>query len=125
MNEAETRMILSQVTAVDNRRLTDSTVIMWHAIFAGYSYEEVKWAMIQHFRSSTDYLTPAHLTCIIDIKRAEYRMMNPSARIDRDDWLTFESQQESVAAVARSLRASGATYAVEVMDGYTPKEITP
>ena len=48
-----------------------------------------------------------------------------AARIDRDDWLTFEQEQESLASVARSLRASGSTYAVEVIDGYTPKEIAP
>jgi len=123
MNEAETRMILSQVSAVDNRRLTDSTVIMWLAVFSGYSYAEVKWAMIQHFRTSTDYLMPGHLVEIINIKRTEYRMMNPSARVDRDDWLTFESEQESVASVSRSLRASGVRYAVDVMDDITPQEL--
>ena len=125
MNESETRMILSQIAAVDNRRLSDATTILWHSIFTGYTYAEVKWAMTQHFRASTDYLMPAHLTGIIDIKRHEYRMMNPSAHITGPDWLTFEDEQESLASVARSLRASGTTYAVEVMDGYTPKEIAP
>lgn len=113
MNEAETRMILSQVSAVDNRRLTDSVMLMWHAVFAGYSYDEVKWAMIQHFRTSTEYLMPAHLTEIVNLKRLEYRMMNPSARIDKDDWLTFEAEQESLASISRALRASGARYAVQ------------
>ncbi len=113
MTEAETRMILSQVSAVDNRRLTDAVVMMWFTIFAGYSYGEVKWAALQHFRTSTEYLMPAHLVEIINLKRSEYRMMNPSARIDKDDWLSFENEQEQVASYVRELRASGARYAVE------------
>jgi hypothetical protein len=113
MTEPETRMILSQVAAVDNRRLTDGVVLMWFSIFAGYSYGEVKWAMIQHLRTSTEYLMPAHLTEIIHIKRLEYRMMNPSARLDKDDWLSFENEQEQAAEYVRELRASGARSAIE------------
>lgn len=113
MTEPETRMILSQVSAVDNRRLTDAVVMMWYTIFAGYTYGEVKWAVLQHFRTSTDYLMPAHITEIIHLKRLEYRMMNPSARIDKDDWLSFENEQEQVASFVRELRASGARSAIE------------
>lgn len=123
MTESETRMILAQVAALDNRRITDAVVILWYTIFDGFEYEEVKWALMHHARSSTEYLTPAHLITIIREKRAEYRMMNPSARVDRGDWLTFEAAQVSAAVHSRALRESGARYAVDVMDGYTPKEL--
>lgn len=125
MNEPETRMILAHAAALDNRRVTDATVALWYELFGGYEYAEVKWALVHHARSSTDYLTPAHLIQIINHKREEYRWMNPSAPLHSASWLSFE---QDVMRVARDLSVEreknpGRRYAVEVMDGYTPKEI--
>lgn len=116
MNEPETRMILSQASGIDNRKITDAAIIMWHAAFTGFTYEEVKWALLEHVKTSTEYLAPAHLIEIIHTKRAEYRMMNPGISQHPDSWLEWERMQELAAVEARAVRATGKPYAVEVMD---------
>jgi hypothetical protein len=129
MTESETRMILGQVSALDNRKLTDAMVLMWFSLFGGYSYNEVKWALMYHARTSTEYITPAHLLQIVNEKRAEWRMMNPTKNLDRDSWLDFEHQQELAALEARRIRASGVRSAVEAMESgeydTTPEGDTP
>lgn len=116
MTEAEVRMILAQCAALDNRRITDSTVILWHGLFRDYEYGEVKWALYHHAATNTEYLMPAHLIRIIDQKRTEWRMVNPVDRIEKADWLEFERMQERAAAQCREIRSTGTRYAVEAMD---------
>lgn len=117
MTEDETRMILSQVSALDNRRLNDAVLVMWFQLFNGYSFAEVKWAVLEHARTSTDYLMPAHLTSLIHQKRAEYRMMNPAMEFaSRDAWLEFEHMQVLASREAAAIRATAIRSAVEAMD---------
>lgn len=125
MNEPETRMILAQATALDNRNVTDAMVALWYEIFRGYEYGEVKWALMQHARTSTEYLTPAHLAQIVNRKREEWQMMNPDGVKSNDEWLDFERQAELVAEQIRARRAANPNerYAVDVMDDYTLKEL--
>lgn len=123
MSESETRMILAQCSAMDNRKVTDAAVVMWFGLFRSYTYGEVKWAIAFHYSTETEYLMPAHLIGIIHQKRAEYRMMNPGLPLDMDSWLEFELLQEVAAQEARAIRATGARSAVDVMDSYDPKEL--
>lgn len=118
MNEPETRMVLAQASALDNRKVTDAMVAIWYEVFQGYAYDEVKWALMRHARTSTEYLTPAHLTTIIHEKRTEYRWMNPSAQIDASDWVHFEHQITEASRQIKQVRAAnpGARYAVEAME---------
>ena len=116
MNEQEVRMILAQVSAIDNRKVVDATIAMWYSLFGGFTYGEVKWALLYHARNSTEYITPAHLIAIIREKREEYRMMNPSAHLEKDSWLDLEMQAELAAHEVRAIRARGERSAVEAMD---------
>lgn len=116
MTESETRMILAQCAAVDNRKITDAAIIMWFGLFRDYSYGEVHWGMMHHYSTSTEYLMPAHLIAVMNEKRSEWRMMNPVTAVEKADWLEFEKMQELVAAECRDRRASGVTYAVDTMD---------
>ncbi len=109
-------MILAQAAGLDNRRVTDAMVVIWHAAFQGYTYDEVKWAFMEHVRTSTDYLVPALLIQIVNHKRAEYRMMNPSAPLTADAWMVAVREEEAAVANVRRLRAEGRRSAVEAMD---------
>ena len=123
MNEPETRNILAQATALDNRKISEAAVRLWYRAFKNYSHAEVSWAFSHHVETSTEYLMPAHLIRLVNEKRSEYRMMNPSGHHDSDAWLEFERMEELAAQHCRELRASGAVYAVDAMDATTPKEI--
>ena len=116
MNESEVRMILAQSAAVDTRKITDAAIVMWHGLFREYSYGEVKWALMHHFATSTEYLMPAHLIAIVNTKRAEYRQMNPGLSLASDAWLEFEQLQELAASLCRANREAGFRYAVDAME---------
>lgn len=116
MTEAEVRMILAQCAALDNRRITDATVILWYGLFRDYEYGEIKWALYHHASTSTEYLMPAHLISLVNEKRTEWRMMNPVDHVSKTDWLEFERMQEVAAEQCRAIRASGKPYAVDVMN---------
>lgn len=125
MNEPETRMILAQASALDNRNVTDAMIALWYEIFRDYEYGEVKWALMRHARTSTEYLTPAHLVRIVNQKREEWRMMNPDGVKNRDGWLDLERLADLVVGQARARRAKNPNerYAVDVMDDYDQKEL--
>lgn len=116
MDSGEMRMLLAQVAAYDNRRLGDGVLAVWMNVFDSYSYDEVRWALYHHMKTSTEYLMPAHLTSIIDWKRSEYRMMNPGRHLDNDAWLEFEGMLQLASQDARSVRATAARTAVEAME---------
>lgn len=113
MNEAETRMILSQVSALDNRKLNDAVLAIWYQVFRDYAYEEVKWALYEHARTSTEYLLPAHLTAIVNGKRVEWRMMNPEPNLAKDAWLEFEHMQVLASEENRRIKATTIRSAIE------------
>lgn len=110
------RMLLAQVAAYDNRKLGDGILAVWMSTFEGYAYEEVRWALYQHIRTSTEYLIPAHLIAIIAQKRDEYRMMNPGRAVTNTAWLEFEEMQKMAAREVAEIRSTGERYAVEAMD---------
>lgn len=125
MNERETREILAYASALDNRNVTDAMIALWYEIFRDYEYGEVKWALMRHARTSTEYLTPAHLVRIVNQKREEWRMMNPDGVKSRDGWLDLERLADLVVGQARTRRAKNPNerYAVDVMDDYDQKEL--
>lgn len=120
MNESETRMILAQASALDNRKVNDAMIIIWHTAFQGYAYDEVAWALRQHIQTSTEYLVPAHLIRSINEKRHEYRRSNPSGSLTGDAWLEQEREEIAAAEQCRRLRAEGHRYAVDAIDNDEP-----
>lgn len=114
MDFADAKVLLSRVALLDNRQVDAATITMWMEVFQPYTLSECLWALRQFARTNvSEYLRPAHLIAIINLKRVEYRMMNPSARFQPDAWLTFEDEQEMIAGQVRELRASGIRSAIE------------
>lgn len=123
MTESETRMILAQAAALDNRKVNNAMIILWYTAFQGYAYDEVAWALREHIRTSTEYLMPAHLITLVNGKRHEYRRSNPSGSLTGDAWLEQEREEIAAAEECRRLRAEGHRYAVEAIDNIDPKEL--
>jgi hypothetical protein len=72
MTPTETAKLLAIIQQLDNRELDKGRVAAWIPLMADVDFDEAQHAVIDHFRSSTDYLTPAHV--VAGAKRlADYR----------------------------------------------------
>jgi hypothetical protein len=61
MDLAETDRLLTVIANVDNRRVDDATVLVWHEILASLPFADCLVAATNHFGESTDYLMPVHI----------------------------------------------------------------
>lgn len=61
MNLAETHDLLTLAAAFDNRKFGDETVAAWREVLRRESFEDARDAVLHHFRTSTEYLMPAHI----------------------------------------------------------------
>ena len=61
MNLVETHDLLTLAAAFDNRKFGDETVAAWREVLRRESFEDARDAVIHHFKTSTEYLMPAHI----------------------------------------------------------------
>lgn len=62
MNLTETADLLVLVAMLDNRKIDEGTVEMWHAIVGGYEFEDCKTALINaRQRDDITWLEPKHI----------------------------------------------------------------
>lgn len=61
MDLAETDRLLTVVANVDNRRVDDATVLVWHEILGKLPFDDCLMAATSHFGNSEDYLMPVHI----------------------------------------------------------------
>lgn len=66
MDIDETADLLAEVQLIDNRRVEEATLVAWHRLVDDLDYSEAVEAVRLHFRTSTAYLTPAHLRVAVD-----------------------------------------------------------
>lgn len=81
MNSSEVRELLMGIKLVDNRRVNDGTVEMWRRILSDLELDECKLAVIEHFRTSTQYLEPQHIRHIVKKWRQERAAVNNKPEI--------------------------------------------
>lgn len=62
--------LLHFIESVDGRRLTKSTPDAWMAILGGLDYRDAMEVVKHHFRTSTEWLTPAHIAKGVKALRA-------------------------------------------------------
>lgn len=62
MNRRETAQLLNLAALVDNRIVTDEKCEMWHTILADVDYEDAVRVMREHYRVSSAWLMPSHIT---------------------------------------------------------------
>ncbi|QOP64803.1 helicase loader [Microbacterium phage DelaGarza] len=117
MTPPEVVRLLAIIATFDNRRVEESTIAAWSAVFDGtpWTFEECRQAVIRHARDSTDYLQPAHVIRGARIVRDEaerderrQRALNPPPREvgvpkpENFDALVKQAQEE-----ARAARSTG------------------
>jgi hypothetical protein len=67
MTPDETRTLLGQIAAIDNRKMTPDTVRTWHTALQRHTLTDCLNALAQFRRNRPDdWVTPGHLTQAID-----------------------------------------------------------
>ena len=61
MNIKETGMVLAFVSLIDNRAVSEESILAWHELLKEVEFEDAKDAVTDHFKTSTEYIRPAHI----------------------------------------------------------------
>jgi len=69
MDLRQTGQLLVRASVVDNRRVEEETIHAWHEVLADVDYTDAVDALLEHRRTSTEYLLPAHITRILATRR--------------------------------------------------------
>lgn len=117
MSPAEVTRLLAIIATFDNRRVEESTIAAWAAVFDGtpWTFAQAREAVIRHARTSTDYLQPAHVIAGARIVRDEeereerrQRALNPPERTYGDPKpADFDAIVERAREEARAARSTG------------------
>lgn len=68
MNRSETSHLLATISLIDNRGVTDETVLAWHAILGDLPYRDAADAAAEHLRTpGAPWLLPSHI--VAGVKR--------------------------------------------------------
>jgi hypothetical protein len=86
MNKAEVKLLLADVAAIDNRRVTEETVVAWHAVLGHLSLPVAQKALVMARQDEkVDYLEPRHIVARArDARMAIDR--GPEARAEEARW---------------------------------------
>jgi len=92
MSPAEAQMLLSMCSTVDNRKPDADAAKAWAAMLNDLRFEDCRHAVVEHYKTSTDWLMPAKVRA--DVKRirskriAEHPPLIPPPNIDDERaWL--------------------------------------
>ncbi len=98
MTPAEAQILLSMCATVDNRKPDADAAKAWAAMLGDLPIEDCRLAVIEHYRSSTDWLMPAQVRTIarrIRSKRiAEHPAVLPPADMADDPGREIEWRRE-------------------------------
>lgn len=111
MNIAQTAEVLAAVQLYDARKIDEATIKAWHRMLADYSLSDCLAAIEEHFKTSTDWMLPAHIIRRVKSVRARRLqlagspVLSPADELDADgrqlpDW---KQKQDAL----RSLIANG------------------
>jgi hypothetical protein len=62
MNIQELTTLLARIQVLDNRQVDELTIHAWAPLMADVPYANAVQAVNAHFRESTEYLKPGHIT---------------------------------------------------------------
>ena len=86
MNKAEVKLLLADVAAIDNRRVSEETIVAWHAVLGHLSLPVAQRALVMARQDEkVEYLEPKHI-----VSRARDARMaidrGPEARAEEAKW---------------------------------------
>lgn len=61
MNFDDTARLLAQIAVIDSRAANRDVVLYWAELFRDVDFRDASQAVIEHRRTSTEYLQPAHV----------------------------------------------------------------
>lgn len=62
MDKVEVAKLLARASAFDNRIVNDVNVAAWHEVLWQVDYDLAVAAVNEHFKTSTEYLMPVHVS---------------------------------------------------------------
>ena len=102
MNKVEVAKLLTLIAAIDNRKIDEVTVEMWHKIVGGYEYEEAASAVPQYFAETDTYLAPRGLLAKMKVIR-EAKAQEGAHKALEDETANYKSDPEPMCRIHRSL----------------------
>jgi len=86
MNKSEVKLLLADVAAIDNRRVTDETVDAWKAVLGHLPLKVAQQALVMARQDEKiDYLEPKHIVARArDARMAIER--SPNSRAEEAQW---------------------------------------
>jgi hypothetical protein len=102
MNKTEVAKLLTMASAIDNRTVGTETVEAWFMVLGDLDFEDSTAVMFQHFRNSTEYLTPRQI--IVGVEEVN-RKRNAEAR--RLEWEKFTAMRDRVLEIETERVFSG------------------
>lgn len=85
MNKAEVKLLLADVAAIDNRRVSDETVTAWFAVLGHLSLPVAQKALILARQDErVDYLEPRHI--IARARDARMALDSSKPSMDESNW---------------------------------------
>ncbi len=77
MTPQETSAVLAMIGTYDRREFTPTDVRAWHAAWdQALTFEDARHAVTEHYRTSTDWLMPAHINRIAKARRDDRGLRN-------------------------------------------------
>lgn len=87
MNKTEVAKLLTMASAIDNRTVGTETVEAWHMVIGDLEYDDATTVMFDHFRNSTDYLTPRQI--IVGVEALNRRRKATARRIALEQFIAM------------------------------------
>ncbi len=114
MQRSQTALLLAKAQLVDNRTVDEYVIEAWHEVVAALDYDDAMAALTEHRRTSTEYLTPAHIvTGVRAIRKARLDRGTNSEGIP-------DADPDDVTAYLAALRERR----VQLAAGDTPRPVT-
>lgn len=100
MNPSDTAQVLIKAALLDGRRPEPKTadVAAWHEIIGRFTLPDCLDAVAQHHGESTDWLAPAHVVALVEVRRKARLDRCPALHPNRDFELTRNDHGQEVPA---------------------------
>lgn len=87
MNKAEVKLLLADVAAIDNRRVSEETVTAWHAVLGHLSLPVAQKALVMARQDEkVDYLEPRHIVSRARDARMAMDAQSNSRAMEEANW---------------------------------------
>jgi len=105
MTPKETSDLLGLIATVDNRLVDDATVYHWAEILADLSYADCRTAVVEHRRTSADYLQPIHVRRLAErLDRDRRRAVREAREAEQQRALEAQPRTDRRAEIAAGIR---------------------